>query len=67
MTTIPFEVLDTEQAAHYLRLSVRTLENLRAAGDGPTYCQPTPRRYVYQIDDLRAWVAGKRVEVNNGV
>jgi hypothetical protein len=58
----PPEILDIEQAADYLRLSVGTLEKLKAAGTGPVYCQLTPRRVVYHIDDLRAFVIGKRVE-----
>ena len=59
------EVLDTEQAAHYLHLSVRTMESLRVTGEGPDYCQPTERRIVYRLEDLRAWLAGKRV--SNGI
>ena len=59
------EVLDTEQAADYLRLSVRTLENMRADGVGPTYCTPTPRRFVYRLEDLRAYLLNRRVEIAN--
>jgi hypothetical protein len=60
MNTTP-EVLDTSQAAHYLRMSPRTLEKLRATRSGQTYCEPTARRVVYRIGDLREWLAGKRV------
>jgi hypothetical protein len=46
--------LNTEQAAHYLKLSVRSLKRLRAAQKGPV-----PRRHarmvLYHIDDLIAW------------
>lgn len=46
--------LNTAQAAHFLRLSTRTLERMRAKGDGPI-----PRRHArlvqYHIDDLQAW------------
>ncbi|MES2451982.1 MAG: helix-turn-helix domain-containing protein [Pseudomonadota bacterium] len=46
--------LNTAQAAHYLGISVRTLQRLRARGDGPL-----PRRHArmvqYYIDDLQAW------------
>jgi hypothetical protein len=46
--------LNTEQAAHYLKLSVRSLKRLRAARQGPV-----PRRHarmvLYHIDDLIAW------------
>ncbi|MFP6643719.1 MAG: helix-turn-helix domain-containing protein [Candidatus Latescibacterota bacterium] len=60
LTTTP-EVLDTAQAAHFLRISTRTLEKMRATNCGPPYCEPTPRRTVYITSDLREWLAGKRV------
>jgi excisionase family DNA binding protein len=46
--------LTTDQAAHYVRLSRRTLEKMRVIGDGPLYRKHG--RYVrYHIDDLNAW------------
>lgn len=46
--------LNTAQAAHYLRVSVRTMQRMRAGGRGPA-----PRRHdrivQYHIDDLQAW------------
>ena len=46
--------LNTAQAAHFLGLSVRTLQRMRVAGQGPV-----PRRHArtvqYHIDDLDAW------------
>lgn len=46
--------LNTAQAAHYLGISVRTMQRLRARGRGPM-----PRRHalmvLYHIDDLDAW------------
>jgi hypothetical protein len=46
--------LNTAQAAHYLGVSVRHLERLRAKRTGPPW-----RRHGhtvhYHIDDLRAW------------
>lgn len=46
--------LNTGQAAHFLGLSVRTMQRMRARGIGPT-----PRRHTqmvqYHIDDLEAW------------
>ena len=46
--------LSTEQAAFYLGLSPRKLQDLRASGDGPPYRRHC--RYVrYHIDDLEAW------------
>ena len=46
--------LSTEQAAFYLRLSARKLQQLRAAGSGPHFRRHC--RYVrYHIDDLDEW------------
>ena len=46
--------LNTAQAAHYLGISVRSMQRLRARHAGPK-----PRRHsqmvVYHIDDLEAW------------
>lgn len=50
--------LSTAQAAHYVSLSRRTLEKMRAVGGGPTYRKHG--RYVrYHIDDLDAWSAAR--------
>ena len=46
--------LNTAQAAHYLGISERSMQRMRAAGVGPA-----PRRHArmvqYHIDDLDAW------------
>ena len=48
--------LNTDQAAHYIGLSRRTLEKMRTSGGGPRYRKHG--RYVrYHIDDLDAWSA----------
>lgn len=46
--------LDTQQAAFYLGISVRTLQEYRSAGIGPR-CRRYARRVRYHIDDLNAW------------
>lgn len=49
--------LSTEQAAFYLGLSARKLQQMRSAGQGPSYRRHS--RYVrYHIDDLDAWSTG---------
>jgi Helix-turn-helix domain len=48
--------LDQEEAAKYLRLSIRMLENLRQRGDGPSYFK-IGRRVVYAKERLDAWLA----------
>jgi hypothetical protein len=46
--------LSTEQAAFYLGLSARKLEQMRAAGTGPGFRRHS--RYVrYHIEDLDTW------------
>ena len=48
--------LNTDQAAHYVSLSRRTLEKMRTAGGGPRFRKHG--RYVrYHIDDLNDWSA----------
>jgi excisionase family DNA binding protein len=48
--------LNTDQAAHYVGLSRRTLEKMRTAGGGPRFRKHG--RYVrYHIDDLDGWSA----------
>lgn len=46
--------LNTEQAAFYLGLSARKLQQMRRAGTGPAFRRHS--RYVrYHIDDLDSW------------
>jgi hypothetical protein len=49
--------LNTAQAAHYLGISVRTLQRMRAGNAADP--GPLPRRHArmvqYHIDDLQAW------------
>jgi len=49
--------LNTAQAAHFLGISVRSLQRMRAPNSDKM--GPTPRRHarmvLYHIDDLRAW------------
>lgn len=46
--------LTTQQAAFYLGLSPRTLQEYRSAGTGPRFRRHS-RRISYHIDDLDAW------------
>lgn len=50
----PRPFLNTRQAGHYLGLTPRHLERLRAQGRGPVYRHHC-RYVVYHIDDLDAW------------
>jgi len=46
--------LSPEQAAHYLGLSTRTLQQYRSAGIGPRFRRHS-RHVRYHIDDLDTW------------
>ena len=48
------EVLTTDEAALFLRLSPRTLEKQRVLGGGPRF-RKFGARVVYARSDLRAW------------
>lgn len=46
--------LNSDQAAAYLRISIRLLKRLRRDGRGPVFRRHS--RYVqYHVDDLAAW------------
>jgi excisionase family DNA binding protein len=47
--------LNTAQAAHYLGISARTLEDMRIADAGPVWRRHGLRHVRYHIDDLDAW------------
>lgn len=51
--------LSPEQAAFYLGLSMRTLQEYRSAGKGPRFRRHS-RHIRYHIDDLDAWSKGVR-------
>jgi hypothetical protein len=54
--------LSPKQAAHYLGVSLRTLQVHRTNGTGPRFFRPC-QRVRYHIDDLDAW---SRSTVNAG-
>ena len=57
MTKSPIEqspYLTTKEAADFLRLKPRTLENMRWVGGGPQY-HKHGGRVLYHIDELRRW------------
>ena len=52
-------LLNTHEAADFLRLSDRTLERMRVTGTGPVYRKLGPglrARVVYRMADLCAWL-----------
>jgi hypothetical protein len=54
-------LLTTVEAAEYLRLPPRTLEDMRVTGNGPRYFKLGPgkrSKVVYKRDDLDGWLNG---------
>jgi hypothetical protein len=54
-------LLTTAEAAEYLRLSPRTLEDMRVTGTGPRYFKLGPgkrSKVVYKYNDLDSWLGG---------
>lgn len=52
---LPTEWLTPEDAADYLRLSKRGLEDMRAKGTGPKFCK-VDRVVRYHVRDLDGWL-----------
>ncbi|MGC4252648.1 MAG: helix-turn-helix domain-containing protein [Sphingobium sp.] len=48
-----------DDAAAYVRLTVRGLEDMRAKGTGPHYHKVGERVVRYHVRDLDAWLLGK--------
>lgn len=59
-------LLTTIEAARKLRLSVRTLERLRVAGDGPAFVK-VRKSVRYRETDLEAWLASRKVTSTSAV
>ncbi|MFX4083483.1 helix-turn-helix domain-containing protein [Sphingobium yanoikuyae] len=57
--------LNTAQAAHYIGLSYRTLEQMRWNGVGPSF-RRHGRFIRYHIDDLNLWSRGTQDSANRG-
>ena len=63
--------LNTQEAADYLRLDPRTLDNMRWRNNGPRY-RKHGGKVFYHIDDINHWSStrdcgsGPRIEMNNG-
>lgn len=49
-------LLDEEQAADYLGLSPRTLQNFRVRGGGPDYVKLGARAVRYRLSDLDEFI-----------
>ncbi len=52
-------VLNADQVANRLGLSVSTLAKMRLSGAGPAYSK-LGRRVVYKPEDIESWIAANR-------
>jgi excisionase family DNA binding protein len=59
--TTPDALLTPQEAADYLRLPVRQLQQWRYLGTGPAYTK-AGRAVRYYRSDLDAWLKAQRVE-----
>jgi hypothetical protein len=55
----PSPFLTVKEAAHFLRLKPRTLDDMRCRGIGPKF-RKHGGRIVYHLDDLIAWSGHSR-------
>lgn len=53
------EILNTKEAAAYVRLGKPTLERFRLTGAGPRYCKIGLRLVRYRKADLDAWLEAR--------
>lgn len=53
------DYIDTRSAAAFVSMGESTLEKLRLTGGGPSYCK-VGRRVLYEVADLRAWLAASK-------
>lgn len=54
------EILDSREAAIYLRTSRSTLAKLRMRRDGPAFIRQSSRKTLYRKADLDAWLDARR-------
>lgn len=54
------DILNTREAAQYVRLGKPTLERFRISGEGPHYCK-LGGAVRYRKADLDAWLESRRV------
>ena len=53
------EILDSAEAAAYLRISTSTLAKRRIYGGGPAFIQQSARKVLYRRADLDAWLSSR--------
>jgi predicted DNA-binding transcriptional regulator AlpA len=52
--------LTLTELADWLRCSTRTLQRLLSTGDGPPIIRLSERRVIFELADVRSWLASRR-------
>jgi len=63
--TLKCPFVDVEEAAKFLHLETKTLQNMRWNGMGPKY-RKHGRKVVYHEDDLVSWSLGNEISETVG-
>lgn len=58
----PDRLLNEQEAADFLGVSIRTMQNWRHRGGGPSYIKLNSRSVRYQLSDLKAWIEAQKAE-----
>lgn len=61
VTKQQMDFLTQTEAGEFLRLSPRTLQNMRVSGEGPVY-RKHGRLVFYRMEDLIAWSEARKQE-----
>lgn len=56
-------ILDSAEAAAYVRLSPSTMAKQRMLGIGPAFIRQSARKVLYRRADLDAWLTSRAVAV----
>jgi predicted DNA-binding transcriptional regulator AlpA len=65
--TSPDTLLTERELATYLRISVPTVQRMRAAGTGPRFVQLSERRIGYRRASVDAWLAARTTDRIGGI
>ncbi len=59
------DLLTIEEAARYLKCTVRALQYFRSKGTGPSYLKLSTKQIRYKKSDLDSWLLGLAVDSAN--
>jgi predicted DNA-binding transcriptional regulator AlpA len=56
---MPKILYSTEEAAELIGLSPKYMRKLRSIGGGPRFVKISPKRCMYTIEEIEAWISEK--------